>query len=182
MMRVIVVLLVISFLLIVDLTFSYFFNPYHDEDGKNLNSIIIGPYVFRWDSVDPFLQINSHKDPSKILFRTLPSWPFVTIGYATDSNPPIVDGNYKVNEWTLFETPYQSITKVTVLDGVFFMSGEVWGLVTKAEYDMQFWLSDDKSQILFNLTARAILGTFNRLFLNYWCDPTETFHGFGVQV
>ena len=21
----------------------------------------------------------------------------------------------------------------------------------------------------------------NRLFLNYWCDPSESFHGFGLQ-
>jgi alpha-glucosidase len=158
------------------------FQQVENYAAESLSSLRLGAFIFYWDPANPFVQINHHLEPNRPLFRTLHSWPFITVGYATDSKPPIVDGNYKVNEWTLFETPYQNIKKVTYEeDGVIRMVGEAWGLVTIAEYEMTFKLSPDGTQILFEITATAVQGTFNRLFLNYWCASDENMYGFGVQ-
>ena len=160
---------------------AYFFDPY--ENGKELSTVSLGSkFIFSWDSVDPYIQIHHVDEPNRVLFRTLPSWPFVTVGFSTDSNPPIVDGNLKVNEWTLFETPYQNIKRVTVVENEVTVHGTAWGLVTIAEYEMKFTYSPQSAHISFNLTATPVQGTFNRLFLNYWCDTSENFYGFGVQV
>lgn len=32
------------------------------------------------------------------------------------------------------------------------------------------------------VNVKSQLGTFNRLFLNYWCHSNENFYGFGTQV
>jgi hypothetical protein len=55
----------------------------------------IGNFRISWDTSDPYLQIHHASDRSKVLFQTLRSWPFITVGFATDTKPPIVDGNYK---------------------------------------------------------------------------------------
>jgi hypothetical protein len=154
-----------------------------------LTTTSIGSFNIAWDQFDPYLSITHESNPNKILFQTLRSWPFITVGFATDSNPPIVDGNFKENEWTLFETPYQNIKNVQFYEEEFLISGEVWGLVTKATYDLKFFIpldNDNKykldSQLSFELNVHSIYGTFNRVFLNYYCDAKENFYGFGTQV
>ena len=154
------------------------FNPY----TSTLNTAAVGPFIISWDDTDPYIEVVHSNNPSKLLFHTLPLQPFVTIGYATDSKPPIVDGNFKVNEWTLFETPYQDISQVITKSDQITIHGDVWGLVTKASYQLKFHINPDiPNQLFMNLTATPIVGTFNRLFLNHGSDPTESFHGFGVQ-
>jgi hypothetical protein len=95
----------------------------------------------------------------------------------------------KVNEWTLFETPYQSIKKVRMESNKeFVIAGEVWGLVTLASYEMRFYVpSNEKGELLpaqlaFEVKVTSQQGAFNRVFLNYWCDAEENFYGFGTQV
>lgn len=156
---------------------------------NKLSQAVVGRFLVQWDQIDPYLLITHKDDPEKIVFQTSSSWPFITIGYATDANPPIVDGNYKVNEWTLYETPYQSIKKVTVSDHEMTIAGDVWGMVTLAAYDLRFYVPRNEAgdylhnQLAFNLTVHTPQqGTFNRVFLNYWCDQQEHFYGFGVQV
>jgi hypothetical protein len=98
-----------------------------------------------------------------------------------------------VNEWTLYETPYQSIKKAEQVDEyTLVLTGEVWGLVTKASYEMTFYIPKTSSssdqglretaQLAFNVDMKPVLGTFNRVFLNYWCNNDENFYGFGTQV
>ena len=198
-----VILSSIVFLLLAVQSFSYLFDPYLSND-KQLSQATMGPFLISYDLVDPYIHIIHKDDPSRWLLRSLPSWPFITVGYATDSKPPIVDGNFKVNEWTLFgklifsistfqllsnclyifpcvETPYQSITNVITTPSNFTLQGYVWGAVTKASYEMSFYYEAGSNQLQFSIKTDAIQGTFNRLFLNYWCDPTEDFYGFGVQ-
>ncbi|KAJ1435627.1 glycosyl hydrolases family 31-domain-containing protein [Ochromonadaceae sp. CCMP2298] len=148
----------------------------------------IGNFRISWDTGDPYLQIHHVSDRDKVLFQTLRSWPFITVGFATDTKPPIVDGNFKVSEWTLFETPYQSIKKVRMESNKeFIISGEVWGLVTLASYEMRFYVpSNEKgeplpAQLAFEVHVTSQQGAFNRVFLNYWCDAEENFYGFGTQ-
>lgn len=98
---------------------SSFFLISHAE----LSFTRLGGFSIQWDIEDPFFMITttSRKDPmhkaapghveeneeKKILFRTLPNWPFLTVGYAASSKPPIESGNFKINEWILYETPHR---------------------------------------------------------------------------
>lgn len=75
------------------------YNRYHSDEGavkSRLSSTEFGMFQVFWDTSDPYFYVVHSAEPEKILFQTLPSQSFVTVGYATDSNPPIVDGNYKV--------------------------------------------------------------------------------------
>lgn len=157
----------------------HIFDQYIDEQA--LNVATLGPFTISWDSINPYLHITHSNEPNRYVFKTLQSSPFVTIGYATDTKPPIVDGNFKVNEWTIFETPYQSIKSVVHTDSTFAVRGDVWGLVTRASYEFTLKYSPGSNQLSFHLTASAVQGNFNRLFLNHWSDPEENFYGFGVQ-
>lgn len=149
----------------------------------------LGYFRICLDVNDPFLIVTHMSDSTKVLFKTIQSLPFITIGYATDSRPPIVDGNFKVNEWTLFETPYQNIQEVqTEHQNEDVITGEVWGLVTQAKYKIRFYVPEDDNgvllehQLAFTINVTPLQGSFNRVFLNYWCDGKENFYGFGTQV
>jgi hypothetical protein len=181
--------LLFLFLVLSVYSTPHFFYKYKGDNRSKLSQTTIGQFNLLWDQNEPYLHLSHQLNPNKTIFQTLPSWPFITVGYATDSVPPIVDGNYKVDEWTLFETPYQSIQKITPISThSLTIIGDLWGLVTHATYSMNMYIPKDstgkylESQIEFNITVKSAQGSFNRVFLNYWCDPKETFHGFGVQV
>jgi hypothetical protein len=158
------------------------------DEENHLSSVRVGSFNIKFSQTEPYLLITHIRDPEKKVFQTLPSWPFLTIGYATNTNPPIVDGNAKIDEWTLFETPYQNIKKVTHVDDIFILEGELWGMVTLAKYTLKFFIPTDtnnellSNQLAFDVQIQVEQGTFNRLFLNYYCDSKERFFGFGVQV
>lgn len=136
---------------VIETSISFQFNRYEEQIDK-LSSIYVGNFQINWDSSDPYLLIKHKSDLRKVLFQTLPSHPFISVGYATSDSRPIVDGNYKLNEWTLFETPYQSIQNV-MLDSTnqsFTIAGEVWGLVTRASYEMKFSIPTDEDNNLLN--------------------------------
>jgi len=170
--------------------FAYFFDV---DQSNDLSITQLGKFIIKWDSSSPFIQIVYSDHPDEILFQTLPSWPFISAGYATDRRLPLVEGNSKVNsdghEWTLYETPNQNIKKVIITtEGDFIMSGEVWGSVTLGTYRLRFYIPRDNngnsldSQLAFNIDVKAQHGTFNRVYLNYWCNSSENFFGFGTQV
>jgi hypothetical protein len=173
---------------------SMYFHRYSGDEGRALLSHArVGQFDLHFDLADPYFYVTHADDPEKILFQTIPSQSFITVGYATDSHPPIVDGNYKVNEWTLFETPYQSIRSLDVNSTAVVLHGECWGMVTKATYEMTFTLAKTNAQDLiipqelpnqleFKIDVKTVQGTFNRVFLNYWSDAKEDFYGFGTQV
>lgn len=141
-----------------------------DDVDSKYHSERIGKYQIQWNSGQPHLEIHSidcrtpskdktnEKCRKKLLFRTLEHWPFLTVGYAASfrHGGPIVDGNYKPDEWTLFETPYQSIISSDRLyDSILheeslILGGEVWGLVTRASYEIIFSLPRDEAKILPN--------------------------------
>jgi hypothetical protein len=149
----------------------------------DLQSTKIGPFTIRWRTEDPYIQILSGEEIPRVIFQTLLYWPFITVGYATSNGIPIIDGNYNAKEWTLYETPHQSITSVDVsptFKEITFI-GNVWGLVTQGYYTLSFFLDETEAHLKFDLSVDVIQGTFNRVFLNYWCDPRESFHGFGTQ-
>jgi hypothetical protein len=167
------------------------------EDTK-LQHIQLGKFHISINTFEPFIQIvvNTEDNIDRVVFKSLVHWPFLTVGYSTESNHPIVDGNYNVDEWTLFETPYQSISSVSYDADIrqLVISGDMWGSVTKASYDLTFYIPEQSSspsssviqfeenQLAFKVKASSVSGRFNRIFLNYWCDDQESFYGFGAQV
>lgn len=153
---------------------------FHHASDIVLDKEVVGNFIISWDTVNPYIKVVSSADPDRVLFQTLASWPFITVGFATESRSPIIDGNFKANEWTLYETPYQSIKYVKLVDNILTFSGEVYGLVTRASYTLKFSITP-RDQLHFDVKVTPITGHMNRIFLNYWCDPEESFHGFGVQ-
>lgn len=92
--------LLISVLLTLSSSSAGSYNRYHSDEFLNndhLSSTKLGKFQLFWDAIDPYFYVIHSDEPDKILFQTLPSQSFVTVGYATDSNPPIVDGNFKVS-------------------------------------------------------------------------------------
>ena len=59
---------------------AYDFFKSYESGRKSLSSVQFGPYTLAWDPADPYIQIHHNDEPHRYLFRTLPSWPFVTIG------------------------------------------------------------------------------------------------------
>jgi hypothetical protein len=180
---------------------SMYLHRYSGDEGRALLSHArIGLFDLHFDMADPYFYVTHADDTEKIIFQTIPSQSFITVGYATDSHPPIVDGNYKVNEWTLFETPYQSIRSLDVNSTAIVIHGECWGMVTKATYEMTFTIGTTNApcdnenncdhgipqelsnQLAFKVDVKTVQGSFNRVFLNYWSDAKEDFYGFGTQV
>lgn len=146
-----------------------------------LSFATLGRFNIMWDQEEPMLQVSNHED-DRILFRTLQNWPFLTVGFASSSSEPIESGNYKINEWILYETPYQSIKSVVILPDSITMRGEMWGLVTVVHYNFTLSIKPETPSLLaFNVTTATSIGTFNRIFLNYWCDSDEKIFGLGVQ-
>lgn len=153
--------------------------PGFRSNRLELSEAALGPFLLQWDHAQPFLQVSSRAS-GRVLWKTIRHWPFVSVGYASENSEPIIDGNYNVQEYTWYETPQQTINSVKVSDMAITFSGEVYGLITQAKYELVFRVLSDQ-QLGFSLNATAVRGAFNRLFLNYWCDAAETFHGFGTQ-
>lgn len=62
------------------------------------------------------------------------------------------------------------------------MKGELWGMVTLVQYNLTLSFSKENPTLLhFEVNTIAAMGSFNRIFLNYWCNTDELFYGFGVQ-
>eukprot|EP00602_Paraphysomonas_sp_CaronLab_P004374 CAMPEP_0185032268 /NCGR_PEP_ID=MMETSP1103-20130426/20220_1 /TAXON_ID=36769 /ORGANISM="Paraphysomonas bandaiensis, Strain Caron Lab Isolate" /LENGTH=825 /DNA_ID=CAMNT_0027568097 /DNA_START=78 /DNA_END=2555 /DNA_ORIENTATION=- len=162
----------------VNASFTDMFSMHQDTSLSNAN---IGEFSISWKSEEPYVKVTSIRSPDKVLFETLMHWPFITVGYAWSTSYPIVDGNYNAKEWTLYETPHQSIDDIQVTDSEVIFQGFVWGLVTQGNYTLRFYTTESKSQLKFELHVDTMRGIFNRLFLNYWCHPDESFHGFGTQ-
>ena len=166
---------------------SYFY------ETTKLSSAHLGKFIIKWNLENPFIQIVHSSFPSEIVFQSLPNWPFLSVGYATETRIPLVEGNSRINmdghEWTLYETPYQNIKTVSVpSDREIVFSGDVWGAVTIGAYELRFFTPMDangkylESQISFDVHFSAEQASFNRVFFNYWCNPGENFFGFGTQV
>lgn len=76
----------------------------------------------------------------------------------------------------------ESIKSVAIHADKITFRGEIWGMVTQAHYTMTFSIDETAPTLLrFNVNTTAVVGSFNRVFLNYWCDSKELIYGLGVQ-
>ena len=121
-------------------------------------------------------------DNRKVVFRTYKTGPSVKVGYSVAYGPQIIDGNHQENEFLMYKTRSQSVRNVYIKEDEVVIEGLIWGFTGSASYTLKFYLSPlSLSQLGIDLQVIPVKGSFNRLFFHYWCDKTETFHGFGVQ-
>jgi hypothetical protein len=121
----------------------------------------------------------------KIVWQTLPNLPFVKIGNASLPRPPILDGNFQMEENILYETITQTIDSIdssSDTSKIMFM-GSVSDIELSVVVEYTFTLSVSffsMSQLQFDLQISPHCPPeMNRLFLSYWAEENETFHGFG---
>ena len=140
--------------------------------ARNISVSTIGKFNVYVDIENPYILITSQSNNNeKILFQTIQNWPFVSVGYATSffSRSYMIDGNYKPDQWTLYETPYQNIKSVRLvqINGLkgekqekLILTGEVWGSVTQASYEMTFHIPDEDDLYLINQLEYSIKVNF----------------------
>lgn len=117
--------------------------------------------IFNTNMIAYSCKITHRKDPDHILFETEPFTSFISLGYSASPKDPIVDGNYKIDEYLLYRTPYQDITSTNIVndtcdpassqqsedcnDHQFVVTGSIWGRAIRASYIMSFYIP--RSQI-----------------------------------
>ena len=111
--------------------------------------------------------------------------PFISVGQFFEPRPPILNGNFQMEETELFLSTSQTIDRVDYLQDNFLnMHGTLGGLSSAniASYSIYFLESDlsfNQLHFRINITSSNSENSYNRVFLNYWCDHDESFHGFG---
>lgn len=140
-------------------------------------------------SLNPLITI-SYKASGKVIWETAPSLPFLQYATAVLLQPPILNGNYQVNEDVTIKSEYVSIDtksldfdKLTIC-GKFFDSSK--NIVNNCGYCMYFnqvpadgFVSNPS--IFFNVTTTSSCYPSDdpRLFLQYASVEDENFYGFG---
>ena len=140
--------------------------------------------VFTVTIEDSDFHICSSSDERHIVFQTSPSSPFLSIGNATVTQPPIRDGNYQLEESVQRQTSAISIENVNVKSELNIeMSGQLFNVenIAMATYTFNVSVQDMSSkQLLFDARVSSMTNhTIDRLFFSYWCDANEAFFGFG---
>jgi hypothetical protein len=135
----------------------------------------------------------------KIVFQTMSS-NFLRFGNSSVKNPPIVNGNYQLEEEILWISTLQTIEKVEMVttqqdlvdettevkedQEMLQITGKLFlDDLLEVEYLLSFTLSTESTNqlsFLAKLTSPTTLSSdFNRLYLSYQTNSEETFHGFG---
>jgi alpha-glucosidase (family GH31 glycosyl hydrolase) len=139
----------------------------------------------------------------KILFQTITTT-FLRFGNSSVKNPPIVNGNYQLEEEILWISTLQTIDKVELIktqrqqqqtvrvhdeeQETLEITGKLFlDDLLEVEYLLSFTLSTESiNQLSFvakldpsSASTGAGVGDFNRLYLSYQTNSEETFHGFG---
>jgi hypothetical protein len=131
-----------------------------------------------------FIQVCHISDKSRIVWQTLDEKsPFVKVGNASVPKPPILDGNFQMEEDIAFKTSWQTVNSVEMSESQseLIISGAV-GSDDDLYFDYTFKMgvSTISSKYLhFDLQLTKPTSAVNRLFLSYWSDGKESFHGFG---
>jgi len=158
------------------------FSPAFASKGYRINDFIV--------DVDGLsLKIYNVNAPDHIVWQTESvRLPFLKAGNALVPQAPIVDGNFQMVEDILFTTTRQTVTSVEyvedqslVLRGQ--LSGRSVGVLDAAKAGYSFTLAPSPlsaNHLNFHASLEDGDGQdLNRLFLSYWADAEETFHGFG---
>ena len=138
----------------------------------------------------PFIEV-LHNDRG-VAWRTASEEPFLRAGHATLPQPPILDGNFQMEENIDLTTSWQTIESVTLVGGGRGLGQAavvITGLVGdgEANVSLQYNITISESLLSTNqlqfdmkiLKDNENISSMNRLFLSYWSDERETFHGFG---
>lgn len=133
----------------------------------------------------------SYGSDDRVLWRTLgSSRPFLQTGKAVVPRPPILDGNFQMEETVAIRTARQTVdtisynasSEVLTIGGVVDFRPEDW-LGDAVQYSLAFSVSPvSTKQLRFTIDTSlpAVDESLStRLFLRYRSEQGETFHGFG---
>lgn len=147
----------------------------------------IGEFSLSVQPAELAVSVWHRQDPQRVLWRTLAARkPFLAFGNASVPHPPIVDGNFQMEETVTFRTSSQSIDAL-----IFDAAVETLTLSGLLDGRVPYSLTLSRSEISPNqlhFVAEALWsdpdnakddGVTDRLFLTYWTEHGETFHGFG---
>jgi len=157
--------------------------------------IEVGPYRFTELSEpgqSPQLQITrksaTHNNNLPI-WSTVKDYPFLRLGDATMSRPPILNGNYQLDETTRYLS--DTVTVDTIFEEETYHKVVIYGQLLAADmeliahYTLTFQVTNLASeQIQFNVDIRPTDDCTTsiqnaRSFLTYATEPDENFYGFG---
>lgn len=173
---------------------------------SHLRSTVLGQSTSSYHINDFLIEINNQNNEiiisknDKLIFQTYSS-AFIRYGNATVKNPPIVNGNYQLQEEILWISSQQSINNI-VMDNEnlkLTISGQLFSstlndneseeasipspsTVPQVDYTLIFFLStesDNQLSFILSIPTPSLSNEYNRLFLLYTTSAEETFHGFG---
>lgn len=131
-----------------------------------------------------FVQVSHVTDPNRIVWQTIDDKsPFVRVGNASVPKPPILDGNFQMEEEIVFKSTWQTVQSVEMdsSKSTLTISGAI-GRDNDVSFDYNFKLttsSISSKYLHFDVELTKSTSVLNRLFLSYWSDGKESFHGFG---
>lgn len=134
---------------------------------------------------DLHLFVGNKADEDKIVWQSVDGSPFISVGHGLTSQPPILNGNYQMEETIDMKTSKQTIDKVSCSNGVMTIGGTISNEDANFSANYVFTLSLSPlstNQLQFTVTVDGdenLENDANRLFMTYWSDPLESFHGFG---
>ena len=140
---------------------------------------------FSVDRIGNHIRVNHVSDFTKIVWQTSDEVsPFLKAGYAVVQKPPILDGNFQMEEEITYTTTWQSIetANIDVNETSLVIAGTIGcdTMDTIFSYTFRMSISDVSPQyLIFDAHLSSPTTAVNRLFLSYWSDGVETFHGFG---
>jgi hypothetical protein len=162
----------------------------------------LGPFLLTFNDligINPGIEVSVLFEPANIVWKTLSGEPFIRAAYAEISQPPILNGNYQVEEeiHPLSYTEALTITPTSVSksDEQLSFQGKLNRLGVDNDYDYYFSfslvldqnnnadyysVSSTKYALKFDMNVTSDdKNPINRVFLTYWCEDNENFFGFG---
>lgn len=164
------------------------------EAGDVRSSNLVGGYHVRIiDEKDArsHIQITQAAGAAQNLFvwSTSPQLPFLRLGNASIPRPPILDGNYQLEEYVIYVSDEATIDSVVVdkpglsvdVSGRLLDSSAPERTKNVATYKLTFSVADTHAkQIKFDIAIKPNEVYKNaRVVLTYVCENDENFYGFG---
>ena len=153
------------------------------------------PYLEVYKDDISFISKNEYILDNNIIWKSVKDKPFVRLGQGNVTHPPIVNGNYQLEELTSFITDSVSIDSIDVFPSYISIFGRLFNEISNIQYKycFIFSLSDndgkDSSSLQFNIKIieypdKSILNTITsslspRIFFYASSTVDESFHGFG---
>jgi hypothetical protein len=164
-------------------------------------------FLVRWDESSDSLQSShalkitrvdtTNQDAPIVVWETYNKYPFLRLGNASLPRPPILDGNYQLEETVAFLSDVNTIDAIVVnaddhslefTGRLLSISGDTNHAELVARYVLKLSLQADNIQFTVDVTPLKERFLFTdgtssltnpRTYLTYACEADENFYGFG---